>query len=84
MTTEEYKLSIRYLECIKDDYIEYFGNYINGYGRGGYGRSPLPEYYAIENAIKALERQNKIMQILDDCDLEAWEILEKIKEVMKA
>jgi hypothetical protein len=32
--------------------------------------------------IKALEQQDKIIQILDDCDLEAWEILEKIKEVV--
>ena len=28
------------------------------------------------------EQQDKIIQILDDYDLEAWEILEKIKEVV--
>jgi len=33
--------------------------------------------------IKAIERQDKILQILDDCELEAWEILEMIKEVMR-
>lgn len=31
-----------------------------------------------------LRKYQKIEQILDDCDLEAWEILEKIKEVVKA
>jgi hypothetical protein len=73
MTKEEHELSIEYLEGIKD-------NYIKGYG---YERHPLPEYYAIENAIKALEQQDRIKQILDDYDLEAWEILEKIKEVVR-
>jgi hypothetical protein len=31
-----------------------------------------------------LRKYQKIEQILDDCDLEAWEILEKIKEVVRA
>ena len=30
-----------------------------------------------------LRKYQKIEQILDDCDLKAWEILEKIKEVVK-
>lgn len=47
MTREECELSIVYLEGIKDNYIE--GN--------GYERHPLPEYYAIETAIKALEQE---------------------------
>ena len=35
-------------------------------------------------AIQALEQQNRIAQILDNYDLlEAWEILEMIKGVMK-
>jgi hypothetical protein len=34
----------------------------------------------IESAIEALEQQDRITQILDDYELEAWEILEKIKE----
>ena len=38
----------------------------------------------IESAIKALEQQRKIAQIIDDCYLEAWEVLEMIKEVMRA
>jgi hypothetical protein len=38
----------------------------------------------LEMAIKALEKQDRIAQIIDDCDLEAWEVLEMIKEVMKA
>lgn len=48
MTKEERELSIEYLEDIQNNYIE-------GYG---YERHPLPEYYAIENAIKALEQQS--------------------------
>jgi hypothetical protein len=47
MTKEERELSIEYLEDIQNNYIE-------GYG---YERHPLPEYYAIENAIKALEQE---------------------------
>jgi hypothetical protein len=31
-----------------------------------------------------LRKYQKIEQILDDYDLEAWEILEKIKEVVRA
>jgi hypothetical protein len=38
----------------------------------------------LEEISKILEQQDKIIQILDDCDLEAWEILEKIKEVVRA
>ena len=30
-----------------------------------------------------LRKYQKIEQILDDCDLEAWEILEKIKEAVR-
>jgi hypothetical protein len=29
-----------------------------------------------------MRKYQKIEQILDDCDLEAWEILEKVKEVV--
>lgn len=39
---------------------------------------------AEEMAIKALEQQAKIAQIIDDCDLEAWEVLEMIKEVVRS
>lgn len=38
---------------------------------------------ACDKAIEALRQQDRILQILDDCDLEAWEILEKIKEVVR-
>ena len=47
MTREERELSITYLEGIKEKYIE----------GEGYERHPLPEYYAIETAIKALEQE---------------------------
>ena len=51
---------------------------------------------ALDMAVEALEKQDRIAQILDDCDLletwetldnydllEAWEILKMIKEEMK-
>ena len=39
---------------------------------------------ALDMAIKALEKQDRIVQILDDYDLlEAWEVLKMIKEEMK-
>lgn len=47
MTREERELSITYLEGIKEEYIE----------GEGYERHPLPEYYAIEAAIKVLEQE---------------------------
>jgi hypothetical protein len=34
-------------------------------------------------AIKALDQQARIAKIIDDCDLEAWEVLEMIKEVVR-
>lgn len=37
----------------------------------------------IECAIDTMRKYEKIEQILDDCDLEAWEVLEKIKEVIE-
>lgn len=38
----------------------------------------------IKLAIKALEKQDRIAQILDDYDLlEAWEVLKMVKEEMK-
>jgi hypothetical protein len=77
MAKEEYELSIKYLDGIKDNYIEHFDI------DGGEETNAVPEYYAIENAIKALEQQAKIIQIIDDYDLEAWEVLKMIKEVMR-
>ena len=39
---------------------------------------------ALDMAIKALEKQDRIVQILDDYDLlEAWEVLKMVKEEMK-
>ncbi len=34
-------------------------------------------------AIDIMRKYKTIEQILDDCDLEAWEVLEKVKEVVK-
>lgn len=33
--------------------------------------------------IDTMHRYQQIEQILDDCDLEAWEVLEKVKEVVE-
>jgi hypothetical protein len=37
---------------------------------------------ALDIAITTMHKYKKIEQILDDCDLEAWEVLEKVKEVV--
>ncbi len=47
MTNEETKLSIDYLKNMQEEYIE----------GEGYERHPLPEWYALDYAIKALEQQ---------------------------
>ena len=49
--------------------------------RSGWNLS-IRDANALDMAIKALEQQDKIIRILDDCGLEAWEILEMIKEVV--
>lgn len=54
-----------------DDWAEFWG----------FTRTEYEEF--LDMAIKTLEQQDKIIQILDDYDLEAWEILEKIKEVVR-
>ena len=33
-------------------------------------------------AIDTMRKYKSIEQILDDCDLEAWEVLERVKEVV--
>lgn len=57
--------------------------YIRHTGNGESEYMGCAQGIAIDMASKALEQQNKIAQIIDDCDLEAWEVLEMIKEVMK-
>lgn len=46
MTREEAKLTIEYLKEMQEEYIE----------GEGYERHPLPEWYALETAIKAIEQ----------------------------
>jgi hypothetical protein len=41
------------------------------------------EYDCVYGALQIIDKYQKIKQILDDCDLEAWEILEKIKEAVR-
>ena len=38
---------------------------------------------ACEFAIDRIHKYQKIEQILDDCDLEAWEVLERIRKVVE-
>ena len=40
-------------------------------------------YKSIKYAIECINKLEQIEQIVDDCDLEAWEVLEKIKEVLE-
>lgn len=47
MTKEEKELTITYLTEMQEEYIE----------GEGYERHPLPEYYALDMAIKALEQE---------------------------
>ena len=55
-----------------DDWAEFWG----------FTREEYEEF--LDMAVKALEQQDKIAQIIDDCDLEAWEVLEMIKEVVNS
>ena len=72
----------------KEDVIKWFKNSIESYERILEKRPNLKksdlgaELEASKMAIQSLEQQDKIIQILDNYDLEAWEILEKIKEVI--
>ena len=47
------------------------------------GEEKQKEYDAHDSAVIILRKYQKIEQIIDDCDLEAWEVLEKIKEVVE-
>ena len=40
------------------------------------------ELESYDMAIDIMHKYQQIEQILDDCDLEAWEVLEMIKEVV--
>ena len=53
MTEEERKLTIEYLEEMKEKYIE----------GEGYERHPLPEWYALDKAIEALEQDSILDKI---------------------
>lgn len=37
----------------------------------------------IDYILGEMDKLEQIEQIIDDCDLEAWEVLEKIKEVLE-
>ena len=45
----------------------------------------LTEEEALANtiAINVMRKYQKIQEIIDDCDLEAWEVLEKIRKVVE-
>ena len=81
MIKEERELSIIYLKGIMEKYVE---------SEGGI-RSPLPEYYAIECAIRALEQETTLDKIKADIlTLQTYKLFEgetdvyiKRDEVMK-
>ena len=77
MTAEEKKNA---LHCLKAMIDEAVCEECDLYGTTGTDHC---EKDCVRVAIKALEQQDRIAHILDDCDLEAWEILEKIKEVVR-
>lgn len=57
-----------------DDVIRYIKDLRDARGCG---------YQQANVAIDAMRKYQKIEQILDDCDLEAWEVLEEIKKVVE-
>lgn len=64
-------------EIIKSfDYIKHVGN-----GESTYEH--CREEIALDEAVAIMRKYQKIQEILDDFDLEVWEVLEKIKEVIK-
>lgn len=67
MIKEERELSIIYLKGIMEKYVE---------SEGGI-RSPLPEYYAIECAIRALEQETTFDKIKTDImNLQTYKLFE--------
>ena len=49
---------------------------LKSFHNGSYGAS-------INYALDIMSKYQKIEQILDDCDLEAWEVLEKIRKLVE-
>jgi len=47
------------------------------------GKNIPYKHETITTLVKMAEKLEKIKQILDDCDLEAWEVLKMIKEVVE-
>ena len=58
-------------------------NYYNDVDVDAYVGFDDEDNSAIETALDTMRKYQKIEQIIDDYDLEAWEVLEKIKEVVK-
>lgn len=72
MIKEERELSIIYLKGIMENYVD---------SKEGI-RSPLPEYYAIECAIRALEQETPIDKIKADIlTLQTYKLFEGEKDV---
>lgn len=78
MTKEDCELSVTYLKEMQEDYIE----------GEGYERHPLPEYFAIEYAIKALEKTDKLVDLLNETIdhfdyTDAMDLLYEIKMIVE-
>ena len=41
------------------------------------------EHDCVNGALHIIDKYEKIEEILDDCDLEAWEVLEMIRKVVE-
>lgn len=72
-----------------DESTEVLSDYIDTYKIcGGNGYNPATNITqeaceAFEIAISTMRKYQKIEQIIDDCNLEAWEIEKKIREVIE-
>lgn len=64
-----------------DEAINHLGNYSSTNGSGLTTDKQHNEAKRV--AIDIMRKYQKIEQILDDCDLEAWEVLEKVKKVVE-
>lgn len=64
-----------------DEAIKHLNTYSSTMGSGQTTQAQHEDAKRV--AIDTICKYKTIEQILDDCDLEAWEVLEKIKKVVK-
>lgn len=69
------------MEMTIDKAINHLGTYSSTMGSGQTTQAQHEEAKRV--GIEAMRKYQEIKQILDDCDLEAWEVLEKIRKVVE-